>query len=65
MNIVKTVDLVQDENHNWCEVMEYCAGGDMFLAIKANHMTSVEIDCCFKQLINGVGYLHEMGVAHR
>ena len=23
-NIVETVDLVQDENHHWCEVMEYC-----------------------------------------
>jgi protein-serine/threonine kinase len=23
-NIVETVDLVQDEAHHWCEVMEYC-----------------------------------------
>lgn len=23
-NVVETVDLVQDENHHWCEVMEYC-----------------------------------------
>jgi len=59
------VDLVQDENQNWCEVMEYCAGGDLYTAIKAGHMTSVEINCCFKQLISGVAYLHSMGVAHR
>jgi len=28
-------------------------------------MSRVEIDCCFKQLMNGVAYLHSMGVAHR
>src|SRR4051794_34881929 len=65
VNIVRTVDLVQDENQNWCEVMEYCAGGDLYTAIKSNHMTPVEINCCFKQLIMGLDYLHGMGVAHR
>ncbi|CAJ0749663.1 18150_t:CDS:2 [Entrophospora sp. SA101] len=28
-------------------------------------MTILEIDCCFKQLIMGVNYLHSMRVAHR
>jgi len=65
MNVVETVDLVQDENHNWCEVMEYCPGGDLYSAIKTGNMTPVEVNCCFKQLINGVAYLHSMGVAHR
>ncbi|CAG8480051.1 22980_t:CDS:2 [Racocetra persica] len=65
VNVVRTVDLVQDENHNWCEVMEYCAGGDLYTAIKSGHMSTTEIDCCFKQLVRGVGYLHSMGVAHR
>ncbi|CAG8641184.1 283_t:CDS:2, partial [Acaulospora morrowiae] len=65
VNVVKTVDLVQDENHNWCEIMEYCVGGDLYAAIKSGFMTSVEINCCFKQLIMGVGYLHSTGVAHR
>ncbi|CAG8507209.1 422_t:CDS:10 [Diversispora eburnea] len=46
-------------------VKEYCPGGDLYAAIKAGYMTSVEINCCFKQLIMGVGYLHSMGVAHR
>ncbi|KAF8966530.1 serine/threonine-protein kinase HAL4/sat4 [Entomortierella lignicola] len=64
-NIVETVDLVQDEHHHWCEVMEYCSGGDLYNAIKQGHMSRVEIDCCFKQLLNGVAYLHSMGVAHR
>ncbi|KAF9427341.1 serine/threonine-protein kinase HAL4/sat4 [Podila epigama] len=64
-NVVETVDLVQDEQHHWCEVMEYCCGGDLYNAIKQGHMSRVEVDCCFKQLINGVAYLHSMGVAHR
>ena len=33
-NIVETVDLVQDENQHWCEVMEFCPGGDLYAAIK-------------------------------
>ncbi|RIA95019.1 kinase-like domain-containing protein [Glomus cerebriforme] len=65
VNIVRTVDLVQDENQNWCEVMEYCAGGDLYSAIKSNFMTPVEMNCCFKQLIMGIDYLHSNGVAHR
>lgn len=28
-------------------------------------MTGTEINCCFKQLLNGVQYLHSVGVAHR
>ncbi|CAJ0752892.1 24377_t:CDS:2, partial [Entrophospora sp. SA101] len=40
-------------------------GGGLYSAIKADHMTILEIDCCFKQLIMGVNYLHSMRVAHR
>ncbi len=28
-------------------------------------MSTSEIECCFKQLIIGVAYLHSQGVAHR
>ncbi|KAM0790301.1 hypothetical protein ACM66B_005602 [Microbotryomycetes sp. NB124-2] len=64
-NIVETVDLVQDEQHHWCEVMEYCPGGDLYAAIKKGEMTPNEINSYFKQIIAGVAYLHSMGVAHR
>ncbi|KAF9113263.1 serine/threonine-protein kinase HAL4/sat4 [Mortierella sp. AM989] len=64
-NVVETVDLVQDEQHHWCEVMEYCSGGDLYNVIKQGHMSRVEVDCCFKQLLHGIAYLHSMGVAHR
>jgi protein-serine/threonine kinase len=65
INIVETVDLVQDENKHWCEVMEYCPGGDLYAAIKRGGMSQGEVECCFKQVLNGIAYLHSMGVAHR
>ncbi|KAI0248072.1 kinase-like domain-containing protein [Lactifluus subvellereus] len=65
INIVETVDLVQDENQHWCEVMEFCPGGDLYAAIKKGHMSPSEIECCFRQILQGVSYLHSQGVAHR
>jgi protein-serine/threonine kinase len=64
-NVVETVDLVQDEGHHWCEVMEYCPGGDLYAAIKKGGMSSGEVECTFKQILHGIQYLHSMGVAHR
>lgn len=64
-NVVETVDLVQDEQHHWCEVMEYCPGGDLYAAIKKGGMSSGEVECSFKQILMGISYLHSMGVAHR
>lgn len=65
INVVETVDLVQDEQQHWCEVMEYCPGGDLYAAIKKGGMSSGEVECTFKQLLHGIQYLHSMGVAHR
>lgn len=65
INIVETVDLVQDENQHWCEVMEFCPGGDLYAAIKRGGMSPAEVECCFKQILTGVSYLHSQGVAHR
>ncbi|KAI9602371.1 hypothetical protein H4Q26_001659 [Puccinia striiformis f. sp. tritici PST-130] len=62
---IETVDLVQDENQHWCEVMEYCPGGDLYAAIKRGSMKQPEINSYFKQILNGISYLHQMGVAHR
>jgi len=64
-NIVETVDLVQDESMHWCEVMEFCPGGDLYAAIKKGGMSPSEVECCFKQMLKGVSYLHSQGVAHR
>ncbi|KAJ3004113.1 serine/threonine-protein kinase HAL4/sat4 [Thoreauomyces humboldtii] len=65
-NVVTTVDLIQDEKRHWCVVMEYCAGGDLFGRIHCGTLKeSGEVNCYLKQLVQGVHYLHSMGVAHR
>ncbi|KDQ20427.1 hypothetical protein BOTBODRAFT_26432 [Botryobasidium botryosum FD-172 SS1] len=65
INVVETVDLIQDESQHWCEVMEYCPGGDLYAAIRKGGMSPSEVECCFKQILHGVSYLHSQGVAHR
>ncbi len=65
-NVIKTLDLLQDEKGDFCEVMEFCAGGDLYtLILAAGQLEVLEADCFFKQLMRGVDYLHESGVAHR
>lgn len=65
-NVIHTLDLVQDAKGDYCEVMEYCAGGDLYtLVLAAGKLEVAEADCYFKQLMRGVEYMHEMGVAHR
>ncbi|CAG8795701.1 9276_t:CDS:2, partial [Cetraspora pellucida] len=66
INVIDTIDLLQDTQGNYCEVMEYCAGGDLYsLIVSSGGLDENEADCFFGQLINGVKYLHECGVAHR
>ncbi|KAL9612730.1 MAG: hypothetical protein Q9167_002669 [Letrouitia subvulpina] len=65
-NVIHTLDLLQDAKGDYCEVMEFCAGGDLYtLVLAAGSLEVKEADCYFKQLMCGVEYLHEMGVAHR
>jgi protein-serine/threonine kinase len=65
-NVIHTLDLLLDAKGDWCEVMEYCAGGDLYtLILAAGKLEGAEADCYFKQLMAGVNYLHEQGVAHR
>jgi protein-serine/threonine kinase len=65
-NVIHTLDLLEDAKGDFCEVMEYCAGGDLYSLVLANGKLEVlEADCYFLQLMRGVEYIHEMGVAHR
>ena len=65
-NVIHTLDLLQDAKGDYCEIMEFCAGGDLYtLVLAAGKLEVMEADCYFKQLMCGVEYLHEMGVAHR
>lgn len=65
-NVIHTLDLLKDNKGDYCEVMEYCSGGDLYtLVLAAGKLEVVEADCFFKQMMRGVEYMHEMGVAHR
>jgi len=65
-NVIHTLDLLADAKGDFCEVMEFCAGGDLYsLVLAAQKLEVNEADCYFLQLMRGVEYIHEMGVAHR
>ena len=67
-NIVETIRLCTDHGR-WNHVMEYCSEGDMFSLVQKGHLKGEDKKkdrlCLFKQLMQGVGYLHANGIAHR
>lgn len=65
-NIIHTLDLMKDGRGEYCQVMEFCDGGDLYSMILASEggLKQAEADCFFKQLVRGVVYMHSMGVAH-
>lgn len=65
-NIISVLDLLSNCVGNYCQVMEFCAGGDLHSLLRGNDKLDVaEADCFFLQLMHGVQYIHAMGVAHR
>ena len=62
-NIIETVDIISDNGHYY-EVMQY-AEYDLFSIVMSGRMTRPEVYCVWKQIIDGVDYLHSMGLAHR
>ena len=64
-NIVETIDIFSDSNQfKYFQVMEYLPI-DFFGVVMTGQMSRGEINCCLKQLCDGVRYLHSMGLAHR
>lgn len=64
-NIVETIDIFSDSNQfKYFQVMEYLPI-DFFGVVMTGQMSRGEINCCLKQLCEGVRYLHSMGLAHR
>ncbi|KAJ8597984.1 Pkinase-domain-containing protein, partial [Rhizopogon salebrosus TDB-379] len=63
VNVIETVDIVCDHGHYY-EVMEY-APYDLFSVVMSNRMLRPEVFCVFRQICNGVAYLHSLGLAHR
>ncbi|RAO73232.1 uncharacterized protein BHQ10_009244 [Talaromyces amestolkiae] len=65
-NIIQTFDLVQDTDGTFCQIMEYCSGGDVYTRVRSQgKLCATEANCYFKQLLRGLDYLHTTGVAHR
>jgi protein-serine/threonine kinase len=65
-NIINAYDLFKDSKGEYCEVMEYCSGGDLYsLIASAGKLEYIEADCFFKQIMRAVHYMHNMGVSHR
>ena len=62
-NIIETLDIIQEKGH-WYEVMEY-APFDLFAIVMTGKMSREEVACSFLQIVNGVSFLHSMGLAHR
>ena len=67
-NIVETFRLCT-HNGRWNHVMEYCEQGDLFSLVNLKYLAKkdhqVDRLCLFKQLIQGLNYLHSNGIAHR
>ena len=67
-NIVETFRLCT-HNGRWNHVMEFCDHGDLFSLVQQKYLSKeghqVDRLCLFKQLIQGLNYLHNNGIAHR
>ncbi|KAI6780578.1 Serine/threonine-protein kinase-like protein [Emericellopsis cladophorae] len=67
-NIVETFRLCKNHSR-WNHVMEYCSEGDLFGLVQKGFFLGdnkrKDRNCIFKQLVQGVHYLHSHGIAHR
>lgn len=62
-NIVNTVDIIY-ETEKVYQIMEYGAY-DLFAIVMSGKMSQGEVYCDFRQLMEGIRYLHNSGLAHR
>ncbi|KAI5867675.1 kinase-like protein [Durotheca rogersii] len=67
-NIVETIRLCTNHGR-WSHVMEYCSEGDLFTLVSKKYLReegrATDRLCLFKQLCQGINYLHSNGIAHR
>ena len=63
-NIVKTVRLCTHAGR-WNHVMEYCHNGELYSLVERKYLQQEDKLCFFKQVLRGVAYLHDNGIAHR
>ncbi|KAK0725704.1 kinase-like domain-containing protein [Lasiosphaeris hirsuta] len=67
-NIVETIRLCTDHGR-WNHVMEYCQEGDLYSLVNKKFLKNEDREkdrqCLFRQLVQGINYLHTNGIAHR
>jgi serine/threonine protein kinase len=64
-NILSIKDIIDSEDNIYM-ILELVTGGDLFDAVVAKgHYTEDEARDLFGQLASAVGYLHDIGIAHR
>ncbi|KAI9042292.1 serine/threonine protein kinase [Aspergillus affinis] len=66
-NVCRTRDVLLNERGEMCQVMDYCAGGDLNMLIATSPRRGLDVcaaNCFFKQIIRAVAFLHEKGIAH-
>ena len=65
VNVIFVFDIIEDPE-NYYIVMEYCKSGEFFdYIVDKQQLDEDEASIFFYQLINGVEYIHSLGVAHR
>ncbi|KAG2220002.1 hypothetical protein INT45_010370 [Circinella minor] len=63
INVIETLDMIR-EGAIFYQIMEY-APNDLFNVVMSGKMDNEEVACCWRQLLDGVEYLHSIGIAHR
>lgn len=64
-NVVKMKDFFQEEEKVYL-VMEFCQGGNLYNYLsRKDEMDEKEIKLIFKQIVNGINYIHSKGYVNR
>ncbi|SMN21333.1 similar to Saccharomyces cerevisiae YDL214C PRR2 Serine/threonine protein kinase that inhibits pheromone induced signalling downstream of MAPK [Maudiozyma saulgeensis] len=63
-NIISTIEIIEQDEHTLLQVMEYVQY-DLFAIVMSEQLHYSEACCYFWQLLQGVQYLHNIGLAHR
>ncbi|KAI7860662.1 kinase-like domain-containing protein [Circinella umbellata] len=63
INVIETLDMIR-EGAIFYQIMEY-APNDLFNIVMSGKMDNEEVACCWRQMLDGVEYLHSIGIAHR